>query len=173
LWTTIRNLLLTMALSGLWHGAGWTFLVWGLIHGVYLALYHSLRHAVPRVAAAVSTGRLQGIGWLVTFAITTIAWVYFRAGHVADANAMVGNMFGVSPGTLAVPLSWYGIALALLILHRAEAWWIAHADAITDRAGDAWMRIPGPVQALAAFPVLVFLVAITKVVHGAFIYFQF
>jgi alginate O-acetyltransferase complex protein AlgI len=173
IWTTVRNLLFTMALSGIWHGAGWTFLLWGVIHGVYLAAFHVLRHVVPRVAASLATGRLQGLGWITTFAVTTIAWVYFRAPDVAHANAIVANMFGVTPG--AVPASGLGFAIvaALLLLHRAEAWWIANLDAIADRAGEQWMRWPGPVQALAAFPILLVIVAITKGARGTFIYFQF
>ena len=65
------------------------------------------------------------------------------------------------------------IVLALLPMHVAEAWWIANLDRVAARLGDRWMRLPGPVQAVAAFPILFFIVAITKVVRGAFIYFQF
>ena len=173
LWMTVRNLLITMVLSGLWHGAGWTFLVWGAIHGVYLASFHVLRNVVPRVAATLASGGLQWLGWITTFAVTTIAWAYFRAAHVADGNAIVGNMFGMTPGSVPAPLIGYAIVAALLLLHQAEAWWLTDRDAIVDRAGARWMRLPGPVQALAAFPVLFVLIAITKVVRGTFIYFQF
>ena len=127
----------------------------------------------PRVASALATGGLQWLGWIVTFTVTTIAWVYFRAPHLAAANTIVGNMFGVTPGSVAAPASGYVIVVALLLLHRAEAWWIANLNVITQRAGERWMRLPGPVQALAAFPVLFVIIAITKVVRGTFIYFQF
>jgi alginate O-acetyltransferase complex protein AlgI len=170
---TIRNLLLTMALSGLWHGAGWTFLIWGVIHGVYLAAYHALRHAAPKAAAAIATGGWQWIGWAMTFAITTIAWVYFRAANVDAANAIVAGMFGITRGSVPAPMTGYAIVIALLLLHRLEAWWIANRDLVSNAIGDRWMRLPGPVQALAALPILFVIVAITKVVRGAFIYFQF
>jgi alginate O-acetyltransferase complex protein AlgI len=170
---TVRNLLFTMALSGLWHGAGWTFLIWGLIHGAYLSAYHAFRHAAPGAARAVAEGSAQWLGWVVTFAITTIAWVFFRAENVGAATAIVGNMFGMTPGPIAAPVSGGVLVLALLLLHRVESWWIANLDSISRLAGEWWMRMPGPVQALAAFPVLFFIVAITKVVRGAFIYFQF
>ena len=75
--------------------------------------------------------------------------------------------------TITAPAIGFAIVAALLVLHRAEAWWIANLDAIVDRAGSQWMRLPGPVQALAAFPVLFVIVAITKFVRGTFIYFQF
>ena len=173
LWLTIRNLLITMALSGLWHGAGWTFLIWGMIHGAYLATFHAFRYAAPGAAASIATGRLRWLGWITTYAITTIAWVYFRAPDVATANHMAGNMFGTGQTALETPLSWYVIAALLLALHRLEAWWIANLETTANAIGERWMRLPGPVQALAAFPVVFIIVALTKVVRGAFIYFQF
>ncbi len=176
LWQTIRNLLLTMALSGLWHGAGWTFLIWGVMHGAYLACYHVLRAVAPRIASSIAGGGLRWLGWAATYAVTTIAWVYFRAPDVATANQIVGNMFDItSNASTTMPYSWSGPVsiIALLMLHRAEAWWIANLDWISDALGERWMRLPGPVQALAAFPILFVILAITKVVRGAFIYFQF
>jgi len=173
LWQTIRNVLVTMLLSGLWHGAGWTFLVWGAIHGSYLAAFHALRHATPRLAASIASGGLRWLGWAVTFLVTTMAWVYFRSPDVAAANRLTENMFGIGAGPGGAPVSGYLIVLALLAMHWAEAWWIANLDRIAERVSDRWMRLPGPVQALAAFPVLFFIAAITKVVRGAFIYFQF
>jgi alginate O-acetyltransferase complex protein AlgI len=170
---TIRNVLITMALSGLWHGAGWTFLIWGVIHGLYLTAYHVLRRAAPPAALALGSGGLQWLGWAMTYTVTTLAWVYFRAPDLHSATAIVGNMCGVTPGSVAAPASSAAIVLALLALHRAEAWWIANLDATGAALGERWMRLPGPVQALAAFPILFVLIAITKVVRGAFIYFQF
>ena len=82
-------------------------------------------------------------------------------------------MFGIGPGSAGAPAAGYPIVAALLLLHYAEAKWIANLDEIAARAGERWMRLPGPVQALAAFPVLFVLIAITKVVRGTFIYFQF
>jgi hypothetical protein len=109
----------------------------------------------------------------VTFLVTTVAWVYFRAPDVAAANLMIGTMFGIGAAPGGAPLSGYVIVLALLAMHWVEAWGIANLDRVAVRVGDRWMRLPGPVQALAAFPVLFFIVAITKVGRGAFIYFQF
>lgn len=170
---TVRNLLITMALSGIWHGAGWTFLVWGLIHGVYLASFHMMRRSVPRIAAALADGGLQWLGWMVTFAVTTVAWVYFRATDLHHANAIVANMFGFTPGNVEAPALGFGLVAALLVLHRVEAWWNANLDAIATVVGERWVRLPGPVQALAAFPILLVIIGITKGARGTFIYFQF
>lgn len=163
---TVVNLLATMALSGLWHGAGWTFLIWGLIHGSFLAAFHVLRRFAIVIPAAP--------GWALTFAVTTVGWVYFRAPTIADANAIVSSMFGLGGGAVTVPAAASAIlVLGMLALHALEAWWLRDRDAHVERAAAVWMRIPGPVQAAIAFPALLALIGLTRVTRGAFIYFQF
>jgi alginate O-acetyltransferase complex protein AlgI len=93
------NLMLTMLLGGLWHGAGWNFLIWGGLHGFYLCVNHlwqGVRAPVvsaSRVAAALS--------WAVTFFAVVIAWVFFRARTLAGAWQMLGGLFGVEAGSSA------------------------------------------------------------------------
>jgi len=74
---TARNLLLTMGLGGLWHGAGWTFIVWGLMHGTYLVVHRFWRSAGMLLPAWA--------GWLVTFLAVVLGWVMFRADSVETA----------------------------------------------------------------------------------------
>jgi alginate O-acetyltransferase complex protein AlgI len=92
------NLLVTMLLGGLWHGAGWNFLVWGGLHGLYLCVnhvWHSWRGAAARAAAtgvlAIATKILS---WAVTFFAVVIAWVFFRAKTMMGASQMLGSLFG-------------------------------------------------------------------------------
>lgn len=87
-WRTYRNLMLTMLIGGAWHGANWTFVVWGGLHGSYLAIERMLGIGGERRTWS-SGGRL---GWsaavartLVTFHITTLAWIFFRAPSIRDA----------------------------------------------------------------------------------------
>ena len=82
-----RNLLLTMFLGGLWHGAAWTFVAWGLYHGVLLAAYSWLksRNWVPR-------SRVLSVA--ATFLAVVIGWVFFRARSVGEALAVLGAMCG-------------------------------------------------------------------------------
>jgi D-alanyl-lipoteichoic acid acyltransferase DltB (MBOAT superfamily) len=95
------NLLVTMLLGGLWHGAGWNFLIWGGLHGAYLAinhLWHGWRRHVSRSASSARVARaLATLSWAVTFLAVVIAWVFFRAKTMAGAGRMLGCLFGVSP----------------------------------------------------------------------------
>jgi len=107
-----QNLLATMLLGGLWHGAGWNFLIWGGLHGSYLIVNHIWRVATERFGktALASSALAQGVGWLVTFAAVVLAWVFFRAGTFMGAWRMLQALSGreadsaayVSPGILRV-----------------------------------------------------------------------
>jgi len=80
------NLWSVMLVGGLWHGAGWTFVVWGGLHGLYLAINHAWRYygfALPRPAAVAAT-----------FAAVVVAWVFFRAGSFENAFVVLGAMLG-------------------------------------------------------------------------------
>src|SRR3954447_7599130 len=81
------NLLVTMLLGGLWHGAGWNFLVWGGLHGLYLCINH-LWHRW-RGEAATSSAATNVVSWAVTFFAVVIAWVFFRAKTAAGAFQML------------------------------------------------------------------------------------
>lgn len=104
------NLLITMLLGGLWHGANWTFIVWGALHGVYLIVNHALRHLLG--AEVEGPERSQGRRALImvsgaglTFLSVVLAWVFFRASSVAVAmdvlKAMGQGTHSLQPGNLA------------------------------------------------------------------------
>jgi alginate O-acetyltransferase complex protein AlgI len=105
------NLMLTMLLGGLWHGAGWNFLIWGGLHGIYLGIDH-LWQGWRGVTAKTSPANhlAQAASWAVTFVAVVIAWVFFRARTVAGAWAMLRALSGfaapgqayASPGVLRV-----------------------------------------------------------------------
>jgi D-alanyl-lipoteichoic acid acyltransferase DltB (MBOAT superfamily) len=115
------NLFVTMLLGGLWHGAGWTFVLWGALHGVYLMINHgwrSLRQRIGLAAATSTLGRLPSIA--LTFLAVVVAWVFFRAESMTAAFAMLRAMAGgngvvlpLSPvlSSLASPLSAWGIGV--------------------------------------------------------------
>ena len=105
-----RNLLLTMLLGGLWHGARWTFVAWGAYHGLILCLYRLLgiRDVVPRAHPARWLFRV-----VIMFHLTCLGWLFFRAdnfGAVARAVALVGTHFVITPTALtaAALLVFYG-----------------------------------------------------------------
>jgi alginate O-acetyltransferase complex protein AlgI len=99
------NLLATMLLGGLWHGAGWNFLVWGGLHGLYLCVnhvWHSWRGAAARAAATgVLAMATKILSWAVTFFAVVIAWVFFRAKTMAGAWQMLGSLFGFAADSSA------------------------------------------------------------------------
>ena len=95
------NLLLTMLLGGLWHGAGWNFLVWGGLHGVYLCINHLWRGWRGEVRAPATGSAAKGFGWAITFFAVIIAWVFFRARTMAGAWQMLGGLFGFEAGSSA------------------------------------------------------------------------
>jgi D-alanyl-lipoteichoic acid acyltransferase DltB (MBOAT superfamily) len=92
------NLMVTMLLGGLWHGAGWTFLAWGGLHGAYLAIHHGWRRWRDRAGgpARPRAGLLRSAaGWLATFLAVVIAWVFFRATDLGAAMSMLRAMAGL------------------------------------------------------------------------------
>lgn len=102
---TIAALIGTMAIGGLWHGAGWNFVIWGLLHGAYLSVNHVWIHLVirragslvDRVRASPLMRRLaHAAGVLLTFAAVSFAWVYFRAPDVDTASRLALAMLGLS-----------------------------------------------------------------------------
>lgn len=119
-WRRYFNLFLTMLLGGLWHGAGWTFVAWGALHGIYLMINHGWRslcstwghklQASSMLRVRVSTG--------VTFLSVVIAWVFFRAQDMTAATAMLQAMAGLNgmvipeqalPSSLIDELARWGI----------------------------------------------------------------
>ena len=112
------NLLVTMLLGGLWHGAGWTFVIWGGLHGLYLSLNHAWIKFRSGLPAAPS--RLAAIerfaGWALTFLAVVVGWVFFRASDVDAALRMLAAMGG-SEGIL-VPSNWPGAWYLFSLLDR-------------------------------------------------------
>ncbi len=90
-----RNLLIVMVLGGVWHGAGWTFLVWGGLHGAFLIVNHAWRGLVGR-GARTSSALYRFFAWLLTFLCVVVAWVFFRAASLGDAFVIVRGMLGLN-----------------------------------------------------------------------------
>jgi D-alanyl-lipoteichoic acid acyltransferase DltB (MBOAT superfamily) len=83
------NLMVVFLISGLWHGANWTFLVWGLYHAVLLILETSLRPVTSRL---VKSGWFVALHRIATLSLICLGWVFFRAAHVSDAFSILGKM---------------------------------------------------------------------------------
>jgi len=94
----LRNLMLTFLIGGLWHGAGWTFIIWGFLHGAALV--------IQRIWGRFNVSMPKLLAWFVTFNFVNIAWVFFRAKNLGDAYNVLKAMFGMNG--IALPASWDG-----------------------------------------------------------------
>jgi D-alanyl-lipoteichoic acid acyltransferase DltB (MBOAT superfamily) len=161
---TYRNLMLTMLLGGLWHGANWTYVIWGGIHGIVLSLERALGIGGDRPAKA---SRLRE--WLhriVVFHIVCLAWVFFRAKSLAEAVHFLGGL---------ATLSWSANLNVLAALVVILATVMIIIDAAEQRRGEEALGTNGGFAMRIA--VLVAMVGATLLFSAssleAFIYFQF
>jgi D-alanyl-lipoteichoic acid acyltransferase DltB (MBOAT superfamily) len=86
---TYNNLLITFLIGGLWHGAGWTFVFWGFLHGIALIIHRIWSHLNFRL--------WSWVGWFITFNFINISWIFFRAKEWDDAIKVLGSMFTINP----------------------------------------------------------------------------
>jgi|CXWL01.1.fsa_nt_gi D-alanyl-lipoteichoic acid acyltransferase DltB (MBOAT superfamily) len=101
------NLMLTMLLGGFWHGAGWTFIVWGALHGGFLVVNHIWRAVAGRAQplAALRAHRFWPLAaWLLTFLSVVIAWVFFRADSLPTALIVLSGMAGLNGVVMPPPV---------------------------------------------------------------------
>jgi alginate O-acetyltransferase complex protein AlgI len=92
------NLFLTMLLGGIWHGAGWTFVMWGALHGSYLMVNHGWHALWNRVRPPQSkSGSIVGniLGVAITFLAVVVGWVFFRADSMGTATSLLATMSGL------------------------------------------------------------------------------
>lgn len=82
---TSLNVMIVFLVSGIWHGAGFTFIVWGLMHGVAMVLYRLLKKWIDKIPYAIT--------WLTTFVFVNITWVFFRALTISDAGMLISRVF--------------------------------------------------------------------------------
>jgi alginate O-acetyltransferase complex protein AlgI len=154
-WLVYRNLMITMLLGGLWHGANWTFVFWGAYHGALLCIYRLFAKLWDRLPPI-----LQRAG---TFFLVVIGWVFFRSDNLSAAATMFTRMFTFSSGSLFPGL--IGLLVALVIAAT-----IAHLAPNTFEMKHEWNS--WTVAALAA-GYTVALLAIASGQQSPFLYFQF
>jgi len=111
-WRSYVNLLATMLLGGLWHGASWTFVFWGLLHGVGLIV-----HKLWRNKAVDRPSPFHGVvGWLVTYAFVCVTWVFFRAPDFGTAMVIVRKLAGLSSGGTELVYAPLFVLLPVIVL---------------------------------------------------------
>jgi alginate O-acetyltransferase complex protein AlgI len=115
------NLMTTMLLGGLWHGAGWTFVIWGAMHGIFLTLNHLWREIFSTSTLRRPPFRLGSfLGGTITFTVVVAAWVVFRSNDMAQALTLLKAMFGVAARPISFDAVMHGNLLLLTDMHGSE-----------------------------------------------------
>jgi alginate O-acetyltransferase complex protein AlgI len=164
---TYVNLLLTMLLGGLWHGAAWTFVAWGGLHGCYLVIERFLRQRIGNWAIWQHVGSRLGLA-LLTYALVNITWVFFRAQDFDGASRVLGAMLLLVRDGAPVLNTWllWSSALTMLAMLSVHGY-------MRERELHAQVqRLPGWLVGVL-WGGMAFLIAITQGGSDAFIYFQF
>ncbi len=139
---TCVNLLIVMLVSGLWHGAGWTFVVWGALHGIVCCIDRVFGKKLKRLGGFLN--------WLLTFTTVTLFWVVFRAGSIPEAMKVWTGMFTVHTG-ISQPYTWSFFAAACLIAGTFFAYRKSKKEGKTDRNGQLWVDGYYPILDLSTF----------------------
>jgi D-alanyl-lipoteichoic acid acyltransferase DltB (MBOAT superfamily) len=163
---TYMSLMITMLLGGLWHGASWTFVVWGVLHGFYLCIERLVREKKNNFLLDKLFGGFAAA--LFTFFIVTVTWVFFRAGDFASAKRMLLSMFTADKDSIAIlptaDIIKTGLVLVFTILFH---WWMRNSSILQLAQKTKWWLVA------IAWSAMLILIMITQKSGNAFIYFQF
>jgi len=167
------NLMITMLLGGLWHGAGWTFILWGLLHGIYLTLNHSWQTLVNPKPHRLSF-LTSAFGRLLTFLSIVLAWVVFRSENMPTAINIISHMLIITPEGFSQNIK----QISSLIFGLFIVWFAPNSnDIFSDRGKPRSYSVylywhPSRVSVLV-FSVIGFISVIYLARAQEFLYFQF
>ena len=160
---TYRNLILTMLLGGLWHGAAWNFIIWGALHGGWLAAERALFGAGY---AGAGEGWRKTLGWALTFHVVCAAWVFFRAQDLATALSWFRGLADMTGDVTG--LTWFTLILIVGVL----AMQFSPRDGVM-ACGLRFAKLPLAAM-MALFTIgLLFILWLSPAGTAPFIYFQF
>lgn len=166
---TMANLFITTLVSGLWHGAGWTYVIWGGLHGAFTAIFHLCQRWktkliwLPRMNLKI----LQIIAaWLITQFGVCVAWILFRAQDFPTAGIYLKGLFQFSSGQ-SIDLPWLvWFAFGAVIIDHIAGWFIQYRSEVLQKIPVHW-------KALAIVGMIIFLYHARPAAVNPFIYFQF
>ena len=174
-WMKIRNTFIVFIVSGFWHGANWTFIVWGALNAIYflpLLLTNNNRNNLDVVAQDKSLPSLKELSlMLLTFSLTVFAWIFFRANNIEHAISYVSEIFSPSLFTIEEFEGWSGaVKTVLLIIFFIIVEWRGrqHQFAIAHSFQNSWRPIRW-----AYYMTIIFLIVFFQGEQQGFIYFQF
>jgi D-alanyl-lipoteichoic acid acyltransferase DltB (MBOAT superfamily) len=167
-WLTYRNLMITMALGGLWHGAAWGYVLWGVAHGLMLVTHKQFStycETRPRLAALLETHLGTGLRIFFTFLCVSLCWVLFQP-ELSKALAVFEKLFHVQRG-LGLPLNNRSLWYAVLFLFACQ--WLVRSGAWAA----IYIRLPAPVLGVGYALCLCGALVLAPDNGTTFIYFQF
>ncbi|MBW2938517.1 MBOAT family protein [Aureisphaera sp. CAU 1614] len=157
-------LMVTMLLGGLWHGAAWTFVVWGALHGIYLVVERLLRSKI-HIKINAFNGILLAF---LTYTLVNFTWVFFRAREFSTAKNMIASMLFINDGGEKIVPSFDIIKVFVLITLLFICHWIMRNTSMKD------VSLKPPAWILGVvWGIMLFLIAISQGSGEQFIYFQF
>ncbi|MDP1798329.1 MAG: MBOAT family protein, partial [Planctomycetaceae bacterium] len=158
------NLMITMLLGGLWHGANWTFILWGALHGLLLCGYRAF---VPHVKVSQLT-LISRLGRMILmFHLVCLGWLLFRADSITQATAMLGQLattVGMTPLATTI-LGTMVLCVLPLLLYEAWVEWCGEAQSL--------LQIHWLPRGLTYSYVAMMCLFVPPPVAATFIYFQF
>jgi alginate O-acetyltransferase complex protein AlgI len=161
-WATCRNIMITMVLGGLWHGAAWKFATWGALHGTVLCIERIWTRFKPAALPAAP----KVIGLIVTFHIVCLAWIFFRADSFATAITYIEGFGRWDDSALAFTPMALGLIVFGLALH-------ASPPRLIEGVAARLARLPAVTFGLAAGALILVIDALRPEGVQAFIYYQF
>ena len=172
-WKTYRNLLATMTLGGLWHGAAWNFVLWGMYQGALLSIHRAFTGRSDGTGEGAQRGILSWVGRLLAiglfFQVVCYGWLLFRATSFLQIKDFTGRLLGLvaAPEGLSMPSPPLAVILALGVLF---VW-----DVLIERSGNVRFYAKWPmIIRCGIYAGLVYLLAFGATTQtSAFIYFQF
>lgn len=165
---SLLNIAITTTVSGLWHGAGWTFVVWGWLHGFMIAVYQIWREIKKKYG--LKSDRLSWLlvipAWLLTQAGISLSRILFRSPDFPTAWAYTKGLFG-SPGGLTLDVSWLVfVGFGAVVVDHVIGY-------LLERRPDLRLVVPAPVQGVVYTSMVLFLFHFRPEHLEAFVYFQF
>lgn len=158
------NLFFVFLVSGLWHGANWTFIIWGALHGIYLMIEIFTSKVFPNISFP------KIIRWIINFTLVSLAWIFFRASNLQEAKTIIYNIVSLKKGGLYIgnpAFLAYGIILIIFLFL---------ADYNTEKLNNKYSLIyhNNDIVRWIGYVILILTILVIGVFNGGqFIYFQF
>lgn len=173
------NLMAVFLISGLWHGANWTFVLWGFLHGFYLVSSIWTRNIRESISHALKVDRFPALQRffkiIITFHLVLFAWIFFRANSIGDAFLIIRNMFNFDFSVaglqqINVALGWGELGIALLSILFLEIFHLFEAGTTLKKR---FLASPQALRWAVYYSLALAIVFFGVFNHTQFIYFQF